>query len=424
MASIKELGNGKYRVHVSDGFLQNGKVNRMSKNITAKSLADARKQANAIEVDFKRGAIAPAGGVTTFRDLVNVWRKLDSARITDRCCEEWDYLLDNFILPEFGRMKISDIQPMHITRYLTFLKEGVKRKDGKLGGYSDQTIRHHYTVLNKMFNFGATNTLVQKNPISKLSKTEKPSVGKTQIDYYTNEEMKHLFSILEEDIKQIEKNLDKDMTQGVWTRDLTALERYAIHRFEKHMYNLFCRLGYWTGFRRCELLGVDFDDFDYINMTVRVYEGVHYSKKNGVYTRNGLKKKTEKFREIHITEKCMQLIRDYKNIMDETRAIMGDKWIPCDRLFIAVNGGTRTQAGGPMNPTTATQWMGRFIKKHKLKHLTVHGLRHSCASYLLNKGVPLKAVADWLGDTMEVIEKTYGHTYTHTAQQAATYFDE
>ena len=104
---------------------------------------------------------------------------------------------------------------------------------------------------------------------------------------------------------------------------------------------------------------------------------------------------------------------------------MGDKWTPSERLFIGtVGGGKWTEAGGAMNPTTISQWFKRFIKKNKLKDLPLHGLRHSCASHLLNKGVPTKVVADRLGHTIQTLERTYAHVFKSSAQSAAKFFDE
>ena len=50
------------------------------------------------------------------------------------------------------------------------------------------------------------------------------------------------------------------------------------------------------------------------------------------------------------------------------------------------------------------------MKKNKdvLRKITFHGLRHSCASLLLAKGIPMKEIQDWLGHS------TYSTTiYAH-----------
>lgn len=55
MASMRNLGNGKYRVYLCNGRKPNGKANRKSKTIMARSLADAVKQAKNLETNFRRG---------------------------------------------------------------------------------------------------------------------------------------------------------------------------------------------------------------------------------------------------------------------------------------------------------------------------------------------------------------------------------
>lgn len=51
-----------------------------------------------------------------------------------------------------------------------------------------------------------------------------------------------------------------------------------------------------------------------------------------------------------------------------------------------------------------------MIRKHRLKKLRFHDLRHSCASLLLANGVPMKAIQEWLGhSTFQVTADFYSH---------------
>ncbi len=43
------------------------------------------------------------------------------------------------------------------------------------------------------------------------------------------------------------------------------------------------------------------------------------------------------------------------------------------------------------------QWMNQIIDKYRLKKITVHGWRHTCASLLFEAGSSLKEVQDRLG---------------------------
>ena len=54
--------------------------------------------------------------------------------------------------------------------------------------------------------------------------------------------------------------------------------------------------------------------------------------------------------------------------------------------------------------------LGTYCEKAKIERLTFHELRHTYASALVNRGVPLVFVAAQLGhrDT-KMVEKHYGH---------------
>lgn len=49
------------------------------------------------------------------------------------------------------------------------------------------------------------------------------------------------------------------------------------------------------------------------------------------------------------------------------------------------------------------------IKKLELGHFTFHDLRRSFASNLVSGGVSIYKVAKWLGDDVDVVQRTYGH---------------
>jgi integrase len=54
-------------------------------------------------------------------------------------------------------------------------------------------------------------------------------------------------------------------------------------------------------------------------------------------------------------------------------------------------------AGGPMGHTEPEHALARECDRLSLPRLTPHGLRHLCASLLLDRGLPLPAVSARLG---------------------------
>ena len=68
----------------------------------------------------------------------------------------------------------------------------------------------------------------------------------------------------------------------------------------------------------------------------------------------------------------------------------------------------------------------RNMKKDnvKINTITGHGLRHTHATILLSQGVPVKTVADRLGNTPETLLETYAHTFEELEEKAVTVFSK
>ena len=106
MASIKNLGDGKYRAFFCNGTKPDGKPNRFSKVITAKSRRDAEKQAQAIEVDFKRGNLIQASCMYTFTELVNNWREIVKPDMVLKTQERYERMQKRFNIHYLVLIKI------------------------------------------------------------------------------------------------------------------------------------------------------------------------------------------------------------------------------------------------------------------------------------------------------------------------------
>lgn len=55
-----------------------------------------------------------------------------------------------------------------------------------------------------------------------------------------------------------------------------------------------------------------------------------------------------------------------------------------------------------------------------MRKITFHELRHSCASLLLDKGIPMKEIQDWLGhSTYSTTANIYTHLEKNTKDKSA-----
>jgi len=68
------------------------------------------------------------------------------------------------------------------------------------------------------------------------------------------------------------------------------------------------------------------------------------------------------------------------------------------------------ELGELFKPDYITSRFKKIIKKNKLKPLNFHGLRHSCATLLLNLDYQMKDIQEYLGHAdFSTTAKTYAH---------------
>lgn len=111
-------------------------------------------------------------------------------------------------------------------------------------------------------------------------------------------------------------------------------------------------------------------------------------------------------RRIAVSIAVMVLLKEHHEQQELESENLGDKWNSCNRLFT-------TWDGRAMNPDNFNTWLKRFIKKHKLPHISPHSFRHMSATYALNQGISMKSVSSRLGHAKT---STTADIYAHALQ--------
>src|SRR5699024_5749168 len=69
-------------------------------------------------------------------------------------------------------------------------------------------------------------------------------------------------------------------------------------------------------------------------------------------------------------------------------------------------------------------WWTRFIKRHKLKYINIHALRHTSATLLINQGVHAKIISERLGHSdIKTTMNIYGHALKQADEIATQKLD-
>lgn len=414
MASVKDMGNGKYRVFICNGFDRNGKLNRTTKVIHAKSMADAKRQAQVLEVDIKRRP-SDLGRTPTFVELVAEWRKLKKDKLEIKTQLRYEGFLEQFMLPYFGKMKINEIRVLTIENYLKTLTEDGVRKDGKSGGYSEKTIRHHFMFLQTLLNCAVEWERLDINPCARM---KAPVVHKKEANYYEDADIMRLLDCLD---KECQSTIDKFSRSYDKLDPAEAYQRQQVRIFNDLMHKTYVWVALSSACRRGELAGLRVSGIDFKKNLIRITETGHYEPGEGLYDvdrmKNGAPSKT-----VDMPVSVMDQLKVYLEARQELFDLMG--WEDSGYVFISLKDGKVTEAGGQIMPDVLSKWFSRFLKKHKLPEICLHEVRHTSLSYLINRGVDIKMIADRGGhQNTRTTEEIYGHIFAKTRRATANEYD-
>ena len=81
--------------------------------------------------------------------------------------------------------------------------------------------------------------------------------------------------------------------------------------------------------------------------------------------------------------------------------------------------------GGRIMPEEPTQLLDAALEEAGLAHIRFHDLRHSTASLLLSKSVPMKVVQEIMGhSSFQITAETYSHLVANELQEAMQAMDD
>jgi integrase len=159
---------------------------------------------------------------------------------------------------------------------------------------------------------------------------------------------------------------------------------------------------------RGELLALEWSDIDWLNATVTISKSVEQTSA-GLRIKRPKNGKVRKFR---IGQTAIAALRFQQELQQERRRVLGQDY-KGDLVFCGSD-------GAYLWPDLVSQTIVRRLEKAGIKDASLHTLRHTHASNLLSKGVPLPAVSARLGhaDT-NITARIYSHALPDDDQRAA-----
>ena len=362
------IPNKKYRIVVSNGFKRDGSRDRISETFYGTLLqAIERKK----EIKKELDGLHPDAN-STLEEFSKLYVKYLEDKVKNGLIDITTYegyydLLDIRILPHFKNKIIKNITSTDIENWLGKLRK-TKTKKGTF--LHPTTIAHCFKLFSNMFNFVKLEKILKENPCDYIDK--KPTEQPEEKEYFTLEEMDY--------VKELLMNSNIRLKTAIFlTMD--------------------------TGCRREEIIGLTWKNVDLENKTIDIKDAVVSTSTKAPLKHERVRKKGVKSvhsdRKIGITNVCVDLLTQYKNFKKDSGLRVKDS----DYVF------TNWDSNKVWDPNRFTAEWNTFRKENNIKKkVTIHGLRHSNATFLLSIGVPKKDVAKRLGHTPEVLDRVYTHS--------------
>ncbi len=182
---------------------------------------------------------------------------------------------------------------------------------------------------------------------------------------------------------------------------------YEHLRDEPMKYQVYLLLSIYSGFRRSEMLGLEWKDIDFENSLIHVRRTSQYTKEKGIYTDTTKTRKSKRVSKVStVYNESAKAVQDRAGQGKAKQ--LGTKWEDHDRLFTKWN-------GAPMNPQTPFEWLQGYCERIGIPFRNIHSLRHLHASLLIFEGVDVVAVSADMGHS---VVGTTLNLYSHMFQEA------
>ncbi|MBR5663092.1 MAG: site-specific integrase [Bacilli bacterium] len=398
MKNIYQESDGVFRIELSNGFRDDGTRDRIVERVygTPEEAIKRRDELKALQKQMREEGLKAENGGYTLTQTSKIY--LDDTKYQKRSLTTtrgYKQLLNNWILPELGDIKIRSITEQDLEKLYDKMRNSTNAQTGKK--LSETYVNHCHKLITSIFNYAKKKKWLLSNPAEFV--INPPKLKIKQRDYYNYEEMMEVFELLK-------------------SSDI---------RFRTAIFTLFN-----TGFRRGELGGLKWKDISKRKMPitengVRKFQTTYIiSVEREIMTVSkemqqdpnflsrydiieqvtdslvAIKPKTDKS-----TRKVVVVDEVYDTFMEYKKFQIDNGYTPNDEDYIF-----RTQdLSSVWHPDYITKEWARFIKVNDLKPITVHDIRHSHATYLLSIGVPPQDVARRLGHSEP---STTLRIYTHS----------
>lgn len=299
----------------------------------------------------------------TVGEVIAEWLDCE-ARLTvgSGTLEDYESTCRNHLLPAFGALPLRKLSTALIERW---------RAERQRAGTGTRTLELAMLHLSQAMKHAIRHSYIDHNPASAL----KP--------------MRHAHREMQ-----------------VWS--IEEANRFLDH-VAGHMYSPLWYLAVYTGMRKGELIGVQWGDIDLDGATMRVRRAISYAA--GQLKEDDTKNRHA--RTIDLDSGTIRVLRDHRARQLDQKMRIRDLW--GDRQWVCAS-----TIGTLINPYNVSREVPKLMAAAGVPRIRFHDLRHTCASILLSRGVPVHVVSRQLGhQSVSITMNIYAHLMEGQGKAAA-----
>ena len=287
-------------------------------------------------------------------DYLKMWKELQASEVAETTYDGYHTYIDRHLIPYFKdlNLNIQDITAGHIFDYVNYLSNDGGRKDNKIGGQSNTSIRKIISILRKVFDYAVLYGDIKINPAAQVPMPKRGN----------KKDERQVFMTAEDAQKMLDAFRDEEIGPII-----------------------FVTLYY--GLRRSEALGLRWQAIDFDTNTISINHTVVGG--NHIIAKDSTKS--------YCSMRTYELLPDVKDLLlklkaqhEDYKKRLGSGYHNNDYIFKNPN-------GVPYRPDSLTRSFKRALARHGLPDMRYHDLRHSTASILVDKGWDINDIKEWLG---------------------------
>lgn len=283
-----------------------------------------------------------------FADYLLEWLEIAKGRLAIATYSSYTSIIKNPLEPYFRKKKLTlrELEARHLQMFYSEMLKKVK----------SNTVIHYHAVIHSALKYAVKTDMLVQNVADKV---DRPKKNDFQPVFLSADEMQKMFEAL----------------RG------TKLELPVL-------------VAAFYGFRRGEVMGLKWDAIDFERGTISIKRTITTVMEDGVYreVEQQSAKTKSSLRTLPLVGSFREIFMQVKQAQEVNKQVCGNCYNYEYDGFVFVD-----EMGYRMRLDYLTSEFPKFLKRHGLKRMRFHDLRHSCASLLLANGVPLKHIQEWLG---------------------------